>query len=72
MLAPLIVAPLIACTLLLLAGWIYDSAVGQVGDGASCPLFPESSGHSLGKRRPWGIEPPDCGGLADRSTGWSS
>jgi hypothetical protein len=72
MLVPLIVAPLIVCTLIMLVGWIYDSAVRRAGDGASYPLFPAPPGHSRGKHGTWGLEPSDCVGLAERSTGWWS
>jgi hypothetical protein len=38
MLAPLIVTPLITCTLIVLAGWIYDTVVARFEDETACPL----------------------------------
>ena len=40
MLAPLLIASLVACLLLMLVGWALDN-VGRPSDvGASCPFFP--------------------------------
>jgi hypothetical protein len=72
MLAPLIVAPLAIGILIMLAGWIHDSVASRADVGEECPFFPASARRSRGVRGAWGIEPPDRGGLADRSTGWMS
>jgi hypothetical protein len=72
MLAPLIVAPLAVGILIMLAGWIHDSVLSRVDKVEEYPFFPASARRSRGVRGAWGIEPPDCGGLTDRSTGWMS
>lgn len=72
MLAQLIVTPLVVGLLSVLAGWILDSVAWRADPGEECPFFPASARRAGGLRGAWGIEPPDSGGLADRSTGWMS
>ena len=42
MLAPLLIASLTACVLVMMAGWARDQFGRQVDTGAACPLFPMS------------------------------
>jgi hypothetical protein len=42
MLAPLLIASLATCVLMMLVGWVHDSLGGQTDVGETCPLFPIS------------------------------
>jgi hypothetical protein len=43
MLAPLLIASLTTCVLVMMAGWARDQFGGPVDTGAACPLFPVST-----------------------------
>jgi hypothetical protein len=43
MLAPLLVASLVGCVFIMLAGWFHDNLVTTSDGGDMCPLFPTSA-----------------------------
>jgi hypothetical protein len=49
MLAPLLVASLVSCVVIMLAGWVHDTLAVTSDRGDVCPLFPASA------RRPGGV-----------------
>ena len=69
MLAPLLIALLTACVLVMVAGWLRDQIGRPAAGGASLPSLPRSV-HRVG--RPLRVAPSDRGARAERSTSWAS